>query len=558
MRARRAALLGLGLAGLVFAGGRALLRESARSEPLRVTVARAGGTAGSSAGLQWRGEVTPTELASRLVARVDGVEVEALREEGALTVGLAGAGPGHHLIELALTQQGGRTQTVTDTLLVGPFGEVSEGTGERCGVGLWIAEAAIQRLVVPPLREQLLAAAQASPLLGPETTLERAELILLKDSLRVRVALAGVNRVAVDAYLQVAPSGPRGLALGLVWLGPVEFGGEIRTRATVGGAAIGAVVTGPLAPLGALGGYVLADRYVSKRAHEEVRTQLRRGLEQAGELQLLPERAELLIGEPRSAVALGFCGPVTIAAGTGIAAQFSVRSLVPGTAVPGPVVRGVMLPGREGGGEEDVRVDLSIDVVNALLHAWTGNGLLVDRVADAGWTAQVDHELRAWTLLTLAGLRVLRPPVVMAADQGARGPEGDAWALSFGGLQLDLRGGEAAGAVVAAGRGWVTPKFDAASGRLELAGRVDRLRITCVEGEVLAPCFGALLELGEVERRLDALLSSGTGRLPSIDVRGLLRTRTRGLRAEGLDVEAMALAVPAGHPGVLRVTARLR
>jgi hypothetical protein len=71
-----------------------------------------------------------------------------------------------------------------------------------------------------------------------------------------------------------------------------------------------------------------------------------------------------------------------------------------------------------------VRVDLSIDVVNALLHAWTGNGLLADRVAHAGWTAQVDHELKAWTLLTLAGLRVERPPVVMAADQGKAGPEG--------------------------------------------------------------------------------------------------------------------------------------
>jgi len=257
-------------------------------------------------------------------------------------------------------------------------------------------------------------------------------------------------------------------------------------------------------------------------------------------------------------VALGFCGPVTIAAGTGIAAQFSVRSLEPGAASPGPVVRGVSLPGREGGRGEDVRVDLSIDVVNALLHAWTGNGLLVDRVASAGWTARVDHELKQWTLLSLAGLRIERPPVVMAADQGKAGPEGDAWALSFGGLQLDLRGGAAAGAVVAAGRGWVTPKFDAERGRLELGGRVDRLRITCVEGEVLAPCFGALLELGEVESRLDALLSPGTGRLPSIDLRGLLRSRGRALRPEGLDVAAMELAVPAGHPGVLRVTARLR
>ena len=94
MRASRAALAGLGLAGLVFAGGRALLQESARAEPLRVTVVGAGGTAVSSEGLQWRGVVSPELLASRLVARVDGVEVEALREGGALTVAMGGRGRG--------------------------------------------------------------------------------------------------------------------------------------------------------------------------------------------------------------------------------------------------------------------------------------------------------------------------------------------------------------------------------------------------------------------------------------------------------------------------------
>jgi len=75
---------------------------------------------------------------------------------------------------------------------------------------------------------------------------------------------------------------------------------------------------------------------------------------------------------------------------------------------------------------------------------------------------------------------------------------------------------------------------------------------------VLTPCFGALLELGEVEQRLDALLAPGTGRLPALDIRALLRTRTQALRAEGLDVDDMRLEVPAGQPGVLRVRARLR
>ncbi len=567
---RRWALVGLGLAGLVFAGSRQVLRDSARVEPFRVEVAAPQAVTASAKGLRWSGRVRPDELAARVEARVDGVVVPVALAAEVLTIELGAAGSGVHLVELELRQRGGRTQTVTDTVLVGPFADpgadpedMSEAADlSSCGLSMTIAEAAIQRLLVPPLRERLLGAARASPLLGPETVLERAELTLVRNSMRVRITLAGLNRVGVDAYVIVRPRGPRGIELSLLRLGAVEFSGQLRTRATMGGAAIGAVVTGPLAPLGALGGYWLTDSYIERRAREEVHTQLRLGLEMASTLPLLPEQAELLIGEPRSAVALRFCGPVTIEAGTGIATRLAVRSLVPGGG-PGPVRRGVLLASgpieAEMSGETaDVQLDLSIDAVNALLHAWTGNGLLGDLAAAANWVPQVDAELQAWTRLNLAGLHIERAPVLMAADQGAGAPEEPAWALSFGGLQLDLRGGAAAGDLVVAGRGWVRPRFDPASGRIELGGQVDRLRLTCIDGELLTPCFGALLELGEVERRLDELLAPGTGRLPALDVRALLRTRTRELRAEGLDVEGMRLEVPAGMPGVLRVRARLR
>ncbi len=570
---RRWALLGVGLAGLMFVGSREVLQDSARSEPFRIEVATPRGVASTSTGLRWTGRVLPAELAPRVETRVDGLIVPATRDGEAVTIDLEAVGPGVHLVELELKQRGGRVQTVTDTLLVGPFGAGDEPGPEdmpeeadlsACGLSLTVAEAAIQRLLVPPLRERLLAAAQESPLLGPETVLERAELTLLRNAMRVRITLAGLNRIAVDVFVIVRASGARGISLSLLRLGPVEFSGQLRTRATAGGAAIGALVTGPLAPLGALGGWWLTDNYIEKRSREEVHEQLRLGLSQASTLPLLPEQTELLIGEPRSAVALEFCGPVTIEAGTGIAARLAVRSLVPGGADgPGPVRRGVMLESGPvqadmSGETADVQLDLSIDAVNALLYAWTGNGLLGDLAAAQGWAPQVDAELQAWTRLHLAGIEIERAPVLMAADQGVGAPDEPAWALSFGGLRLDLRGGEAVGRVVAAGRGWVRPRFDAASGRIELGGQVDRLRLTCVEGTVLTPCFGALLELGEVERRVDELLGPGAGRLPALDVRALLRTRTRELRAEGLDVDGMRLEVPAGMPGVLRVRARLR
>lgn len=572
------AAAGLGLAALVFGTSGQVLRDSAQFEPLRVAVAPPLAVAASGERLRWSGRVQPAALAGRLTARVDGAEVTPEVEGDLLRVDLGGAGPGHHLVELTLAQQGGRAQTITDAVLAGPF---AAGDAPPCALRLTVAAAAIERLVMPVLREQLLAAARTVELLGPDTVLERGEVSLAEGAVRVRLALAGAHRVGVEAVFVAAPAGERGLDLALVELGPVEFGGALRTGATVGGAAvggvaIGAALAGPLAPLGALGGYVLMDRFVDRRARREVEEQIRGGLAQVSGVPLLPEAVELLIGEPRSAAAPAFCGPLVIEPG-GISAGFSLRPLaraeerprvvaiagevddawLPG-ASPGPVVQGVTLPEREAmAADDDVRVDLSIDAVNAVVDAWTRSGLLAERIRAAGWVPRVDAQLAEWTLLALAGVSVARAPVVM--------PAGERWALSFSGLRLDLRGraagaggAEAAGAVLAAGRGFIRPTYHAETGVLELGGDVDRLRITCVDGTLLAPCFGALLELGEVERRLDEALAPGTGRLPSMDVDGLLRGRTAGLRAGGFSLASLAVRVPREHPGVLRVTARLR
>lgn len=567
----RWALAGLGLALGLFGTSGQVLRDSARAEPLRVAVAPPLAVVASADHLEWSGRVQPAGLAGRLTARVDGAEAATVVEEDVVRVDLRGAGPGHHLVELTLAQQGGRVQTVTDAVLAGPFAGEEESP---CALRLTVSAGAVERLVMPVVREQLLAVARGVELLGPETILGRGEVTLEEGAVRVRVALWGAHRIAVEAVFVAAPAGPRGLALALVELGPVEFGGALRTKATVGGAAVGAAavglaLTGPLAPIGAIGGYVLSDRLVSRRARQEVDDQLRRGLGQVSGVPLLPEAVELLVGEPRSAAAPAFCGALTIAEG-GISAGFSLRPVataeerprvvavagfseevwLPG-ASPGPVVQGVTLPeGEAMAAEDDVRVDVSIDAVNAVVDAWTRSGLLAERVRAAGWVPRVDAQLAEWTRLALAGVSVARAPVVM--------PAGEQWALSFSGLRLDLRGGDVTGAVLAAGRGFIRPYFHAETGVLELGGAVDRLRISCVDGALLAPCFGALLELGEVERRLDEALAPGTGRLPSMDIGGLLRERTAGVRAGGFSLASLAVGVPAEHPGVLRVTARLR
>lgn len=268
----RWALGGLALALLAYGTSGQVLRDSARAEPLRVAVVPPLAVATTGEGLRWTGRVQPGALAGRLTALLDGMEVAAEVAEDVVRVDLGAAGPGHHLVELTLAQQGGRVQTVTDAVLVGPFASEWE---VPCALRLTVAAGAIDRLVMPVVRERLLAAARATPLLGDETKLERAEVTLEEGRVRVRVAVAGLNRVGIDAVFAASPSGPRGLALRLEQLGPVEFSGALRTRVTVGsaaagGAAVGAALSGPLAPLGALAGYVLADSLIGRRARQEV------------------------------------------------------------------------------------------------------------------------------------------------------------------------------------------------------------------------------------------------------------------------------------------------
>lgn len=570
--ASMAGLAGLMLAAALLAGGRAALIEAAEVEPFRVAVAAPHAPALDG---RWTGEVLPPELGARARLRVDGEVVAAGGAGGqasssghgredmsgaALSVALGGA-PGLRLIEVELPRQGG-AEVVTDAALVGPFRERDESPG--CGAAVRVAAPAIERLVLPPLREKLLAAASSVALLGPGTALEEATLRLQADALWFRVALAGAHRLAVSGRLEVRVAGPRQLGVRLGSLGPVEFTGSLRNQATFGGAAVGALVTGPLAPLGAVAGWALADRYVDRRAREEVETRLSAALAVASAIPLIPERAELIAGEPRSRATLAFCA-VAIEPG-GVAAHLSVRPDRPDpktseeasrvrtrlAAISGPARHGVALPPlRPVAPTADAEVELTIDTIDGLLDAWTVSGLLGDLMARARWVERVDATLGEWTTLGLAGIDVGLPPSLSPGT-------GDGWALTVAGLHLELTGieGPDPGEVLVAGRGWVRPYYDAARGRLSLSGSIDRLRLSCAREGALWPCFAPLLELGDVEARLDALLAPGAAGLPGIEVRALLREYTEVLRPGGLELADLAVTYPAR--GVLRVAAEVR
>ncbi|MDC0675100.1 hypothetical protein [Nannocystis radixulma] len=560
-----AGLAGLVLAGALLASGRRALIDAAAVEPFRVEVATPHAPAPDG---RWSSRVLPPELAARAVVRVDGVvrtgpEGHGQKDmsDGTWSIAL-GEAPGLRLIEVELPRQGG-SEVATDAALVGPFSERWDGA-PGCGAAVRVAGAAIDRLVLPPLREKLLAAASTISLLGPETVLEEASVRLEGDALWVRVALAGSHRIAVSAKLEVRVAGPRRLGVRLAALGPVEFTGSLRTKTTLGAAALGAAITGPLAPLGGLAGYALADGYIDRRARQEVETQLSAALAVASAIPLIPERAELIVGEPRSRATLAFCA-VAIESG-GVAAHLSLRPDKPDpktseeasrvrtrlAAIPGPVQHGVALPPlRPVAPTGDAEVELTIDTIDALLDAWTANGLLGDLMGRAQWVERVDAALGEWTTLGLAGIEVRLPPSLSPGT-------GDGWALTVAGLRLGLTGieGEDPGEVLVAGRGFVRPHYDAARGRISLAGSIDRLRLSCARAGALWPCFGALLEMGDVAAKLDAQLAPGAAGLPGIEVRALLREGTQAVRTGGLELADLAITYPT--PGVLRVAAEVR
>src|SRR5688500_6445110 len=97
------ALAGLGVAALLFAGARALLQDSARAEPFRVEVEAPARIVASSERLRWQGTVRPAALAGRVELWVDGLRVTAREVAGRIDADLHGIGPGHHLVELAVT-----------------------------------------------------------------------------------------------------------------------------------------------------------------------------------------------------------------------------------------------------------------------------------------------------------------------------------------------------------------------------------------------------------------------------------------------------------------------
>ncbi|PRQ08815.1 hypothetical protein [Enhygromyxa salina] len=569
-------LVGLGLAAMILWRGGAVLEHEARSQvsfaivveqPARVIpLADAGAT--DPRLLSWRGLVQPAAERERVTVSVDGsaVEVRGRADAGELELpllDLAGA-PGWHFVELGIDRRGGRSERIVDPILVGRFAsntDTNTNTNVKpCGATFTASPQLVRSLVIPMLEREVLPALRANEHMGPDTKLSKAQLDLRDDVVHFELEVAGHNTLAVSGVVVVAIINERELFAELVTLGEVEFRGALRNKArgvgAGGGALIGGLISGPLAPVGAAAGWFLADKFVTNKAREVVREQIDDGLAQLSGVELLPTHVELVPGRPSSRVGVGFCEQTGVRA-TGLFAGLWVVP-EPGPSVfelgvPGPLITGATPTAEPLGAAEDLRVELSIDLVNALLTSWTANGLLAELIGEQRVLAHANDELASWTPLRLGGLHPTRPPTLTPSG----GPDAG-WAYGLGGLQITLTGVDEQpwGQVFVAAAGTLSPSWNSETGELGLIGSLDRLDITCAQpaesgaGQALRGCFSEVLEAAEVRERIDAHLRPGARNLPKIALRELL--------VDELGIQLGDLIMTRPRPGLLRLAASLR
>ncbi|MDP9136496.1 MAG: hypothetical protein M3N56_16900 [Actinomycetota bacterium] len=523
----------------------------------------------------WQGHVRPTSELERVVLTLDGsapIEQRRDADTGTLELPLHSllSQPGWHFVELTIDRRGGRRERVVDPVLVGRFAPNpalrESGDPERapiCAASFTASPELVHLLVMDLLERELLPALRESEHMGPHTQLGEVGIALGEGLVSFDLELLGSNALAVTGIISVEIVDGQSLHAELVTLDEVDFRGELRNSArglgAGGGAIVGGLIGGPLAPIGAAAGWYLADKYVSKKAREVVREQIDAGLAQLANVELLPSHFELIPGQPGSRVALGFCEQTGVRA-LGLTAGLWIEPAPAAgpegdrtrfeLGVPGPLFTGTTPTIDPLASDEDLRVELSIDLVNALLTEWTASGMLAELIGEQKAIAHANEELDAWTPLRLRSLTPTRPPTLTPVG----GPEAG-WAYGLGGLSVALEGVDEQpwGELSVAAAGTLSPSWDPEAGELSLVGSLDRLELTCAESQedsddvALSGCFSELLEAAEVRSRIDAHLRPGARDLPKLALRELLDDEL------GLQLDALELTRP--RPGVLRLAA---
>jgi hypothetical protein len=513
----------------------------------------------------WRGRVRPTSELERVVLSLDGdapLEQRRDADSGEIELPLHELldEPGWHFIELTVDRRGGRRERVVDSVLVGRFAADDPEREHTCAASFTVSPDLVHTLLVDILERELLPVLRENEHMGPNTQLGQTSIALGEGLVSFDLELVGANVLAVRGIISVELIDGKSLHAELESLEDVDFRGELRNSArglgAGGGAFVGGLLGGALAPVGAAAGWYLADKYVSKKAREVVQSQIDAGLAQLANIELLPTHFELIAGQPDSRVSLGFCEQTGVRP-LGLTAGLWIEPAPAGDAprfdlgVPGPLFTGTTPTIDPLASDEDLRVELSIDLVNALLTEWTASGLLAALIGEQKALAHANEEMDAWTPLRLRSLTPTRPPTLTPIG----GPEAG-WAYGLGGLSVALDGVDEQpwGALSVAVAGTLSPNWDPERGELSLIGSLDRLELTCAEpqedgGLALTGCFSELLEAAEVRSRIDAHLRPGARDLPKLALRELMANEL------GVQLDALELTRP--RPGVLRLAASL-
>lgn len=515
----------------------------------------------------WRGRVRPTGELERVVMSLDGnpppVEPQRDEEDGSLELALDSllAEPGWHFVELTIDRRGGRRERVVEPVLVGRFDAPDPERAHACAASFTASSDLVHAVIADLLESELLPALRENEHMGPDTVLGEIGIALGEGVVSFDLEVIGENVLAVKGIISVEIVDGQSLHAELESLDDVDFRGELRNSArglgAGGGAFVGGLIGGPLAPVGAAAGWYLADKYVSKKAREVVRSQIDAGLAQLANIELLPPYFELIPGQPSSRVEIGFCDQTGVRP-LGLTAGLWIEPVAHGEGprfdlgVPGPLVTGTTPTIDPLASDEDLRVELSIDLVNALLTEWTASGLLAELIGEQKALAHANAEMDAWTPLRLRSLTPTRPPTLTPIG----GPEAG-WAYGLGGLSVALEGVDEQpwGELSVAAAGTLSPHWDAEAGELSLMGSLDRLELTCAEPQdgvdavALSGCFSDLLEAAEVRERIDAHLRPGARDLPKLALRELMADEL------GVQLEGLELSRP--RPGVLRLAATL-
>lgn len=501
-----------------------------------------------------RYRVMPKRLAWRTALTVDGEEAKAIELDPST------AGAGRHLVHAAIERRGGRFREVSQVVVGGPFQQRGRGGAAECGLALAVSAEAIDDLLRPMIEEQLLGAVRDNDYFGPTSSIESAHFELFNQSIRFEVTVAGDNRLLVEGWLYIRASGARNLEVKLIRLSEVDFQGKLRKRANAAGAAVGST----LGPIGAVVGYVAVDRFVSKKAREKVRDELVDGLEELSDLQLVPPRVELIPGEPRSAVELGFCqgADAIVVDERGVSAAFYAEPLDWGPAPKeGDIVLGTPHFGSRLGPEplddvDDIHLDVTLDQINRVVDAWQASGLIQEVVDAQGWAEQVDEQLRAWTQLGLNSLEVRRAPFAAPSTGGSTSLNTVVFPYTVAGVALDLEGPttEDWTDIELSVLGDLEAGYDHETDSVILRGSLDELVLSCTKGDELWPCYAELMSLSEAQRRVDEQLRAADSLLPKLSVRQMLLDRTDGVwELEDLRVHAVG-----DFSDVVRLRASLR